>query len=324
MKLDIESETWTLAQPVRIATGVLSAQELLVVRLEADGITGRGEGIPIFIYNQTVEEEWARIEALRATITAGIERADLEHLLPPGPARNALDCALFDLEAKRAGSVWKLLDLTPPPSQETFCTIGIDTPEQMAARAEHFRDFPALKLKLDRELILERVAAVRLVAPAARLMIDANQGWTFAELEAVAPRLAELGVEMIEQPLPRYADAELESYTGAVPLCADESIHSRAELAEVARRYQIINIKLDKSGGLSEGLALLEAARALGLGLMVGNMGGSSLSAAPAYVLGSLCQYRDLDGTTLYAVDRPHGMQLERGRVPCFSPELWG
>ncbi|HQR49190.1 MAG TPA: enolase C-terminal domain-like protein, partial [Steroidobacteraceae bacterium] len=248
-----------------------------------------------------------------------------QSLLPPGGARNALDCALWDLEAKSSGrTIWQLTGVEPR-EVETVYTISIEsTPALMAEHAASAQDCPLLKVKLDGQQPIERMTAIRRTRPDARLVVDANQGWTFDQLQKVAPAFAELGVLMIEQPLPRGGDAALEGYRSPVPLCADESCLHAAELDLAARRYQMINIKLDKTGGLTHALELARAARARGLGLMVGSMGGTSLAMAPSFVLGCLTDFADIDGPLLLKRDRLPGMRYSAGKVSVFGPEVWG
>ena len=324
LRMDARIETWELTKCFRIASGAITRTDLVVVTLDDDGVAGRGECSPFFVYNQTAAGELAAIERVRDDIERGVTRAELATLMPPGPARNAIDCALWDIEAKRAGSIWSLLDLPAPASLEALMTIGIDEPQVMAREAERLSAFPSLKIKLNADRILERMNAIRAAAPRARLVIDANEGWTGDLLREVAPALADLGVEMIEQPVPRGQDASLAAIQSPIKLCADESLHTCADLDRVAAYYDVINIKLDKTGGLTEALNLVAMGLDRGKELMVGNMMGTSLSMAPAYVIGSLCSYRDLDGPAHYIADRPHGMPFENGCSHLFTPALWG
>jgi L-alanine-DL-glutamate epimerase-like enolase superfamily enzyme len=324
LTLKVELEVWPLTVPFRIASGVFSESDLIVVTL-SDGIhTGRGEGAPSFVYHQNPAQEIARIESQHERIEAAVSLADIQNILPPGPARNAVDCAYWDLEAKRNGSIWNLMNESPPPWLDAIMTIGVDEPAAMAAQAERLASFPFLKVKLNADRVLEKMSAIRSVAPNARLIVDVNEGWTMANLREYAPPLADMGVEMIEQPLHRDNDQLLAGYESPVTLCADESIRTRAELARVTELYQMVNIKLDKAGGLTESLALATAAREAGMDLMVGNMLGTSLSLAPAFVIGMQCKYCDLDGAMYYPQDREHGTPFKDGRAYLFSPALWG
>ena len=325
IKLSVHQEDWAAVTPFRISNAVWDTFPCVVVEL-ADGMhVGRGEGLGIYYFDETSTTMTSQIEAVADRIEAGAGRLDLLDMLPPGGARNALDCALWDLESKQVGKrAWELagIDLKPVV---TVMTIGLEeTPEEMAKKAEDAVAFPLLKVKLGADRPVERIEAIRAVRPDATLVIDANQGWDFEQLQEVAPRLQALGVEMIEQPLPRGEDEALEGYDPPLPLCADESCVHGGELADAARRYQMINIKLDKSGGLTHGLEMARAARSLGLGLMVGSMGGTSVAMAPHFVVGLLCDFHDLDGPLLAKYDRPHGLVFRNGDVAPPEPRLWG
>jgi L-alanine-DL-glutamate epimerase-like enolase superfamily enzyme len=255
----------------------------------------------------------------------GLKRGggELRGLLPAGGARNAIDCALWDLAAKRERqSIWELTGITPRETV-TFETVGLGTAAEMAGKAKAL-DSGRIKVKLDGELPLERIAAVRAARPDAVIVVDVNQGWTFGQLVELAPKFTELGVAMIEQPLPRGGDAELEEYEPPIPLCADESCVDTGEFEQAARRYQMINIKLDKTGGLTEALDLARLAREWDIGLMVGNMVGTSLAMAPAFVVAQLCRYADLDGALFLKRDREHPMQCTGGVLAPPARELWG
>lgn len=325
LSLRTEIEQWPLVTPFRITGYSFSAIEVLVVRLERDGHVGWGEAAGVHYLNDKPASMMRQIEPLRTTIEAGISRDSLQEMLPPGGARNALDCALWDLEAKCAGkTIWDLTGIEPKPVTTVF-TIGIeDTPQAMAARAREASIYPLLKIKLDADRPVERVAAIRTARPDAGLVVDANQGWTFEQLVEVAPKLAEMGVKLIEQPLPRGSDEALEGYVSPVPLAADESCQHRGELDPASRRYQIINIKLDKTGGLTEALLMAQAVRDKGLELLVGNMVGTSLSMAPAFVVAQGCQYVDLDGPLLLKHDRFPGLRCHNGEIAVPNPRLWG
>jgi L-Ala-D/L-Glu epimerase len=325
MKLGVHTERWPTRTPFRIAGRVFDAFESVVVQLEHGGSVGQGEALGVFYMGDTLERMVSQIEALRPALAAGLDRAQLQSLLPPGGARNALDAALWDLEAKASRrSIWTLSAVQPKPLETVF-TIGIEaTAQDMAAKAAAARDCPLLKVKLDGTEPVERMQAIRSARPDARIVVDANQGWSFEQLQAVAPAMAELGVQMIEQPLPRDHDAPLASYRSPVPLFADESCQHLGELAQAAARYQGINIKLDKAGGLTHGIELARAARGLGLGVMVGCMGGSSLAMAPSFVLGCLADLVDIDGPLLQASDRLPGLRYNGCQVEVFGAELWG
>ena len=243
--------------------------------------------------------------------------------MPAGGARNAIDCALWDLEAKRSGkSIWELTGIKPVETI-SINTVGIGTPGEMATAAKQL-DTSKVKVKLDGEHVIERMSAVRGARPDAEIVIDVNQGWSFEQLVELAPKLKELGVAMIEQPLPRGGDESLEGYQPPIPLCADESCLDTSEFEQASRRYQMINIKLDKTGGLTEALDLARLAQAKGIGLMVGNMMGTSLAMAPGFVIGQLCRFVDLDGALFLKQDREHPMTYSAGILSPPSAELWG
>ncbi len=322
-KLTCALENWPLKSPFTITGHTVRSMDLLYVTIEQDGCLGRGEGAGVYYLGETGESMLDQARSVTKAVESGIDRLGLRSLLPAGGARNAIDCALWDLEAKCGyTSVWSLLGQAPRPLK-TVNTVGIDTPERMAEQARAFGN-PNLKVKLDGVDVLARIRAVRAARPEANLMVDVNQGWNFEQLHELAPSFADLGVQMIEQPLPRGEDAELENYDSPLPLCADESCLDTSELAEAARRYQMINIKLDKTGGLTEALELAQGARDQGLELMVGNMIGSSLSMAPAFLIGQYCSYVDLDGPTFLTADRPPGLVYSDGNVLPPSAGLWG
>jgi L-Ala-D/L-Glu epimerase len=322
-ELCCSTETWPLTTPFTITGHTFVAANLLYVRITEGEFSGQGEGAGIYYLGESGESLLADVESARGAIEAGADRQALRDLLPRGGARNALDCALWDLEAKRRGrTIWALTGIEPH-SVYTALTIGIGTPSAMAAAARSI-DSPRLKLKLDAELAVERVAAVRAARPDAEILVDVNQGWSFEQLIDHAPRLGELGVAMIEQPLPRGGDAVLEGYRSPVPLCADESCLDVSEFAQAALRYQIINIKLDKTGGLTEALELARLARAAGVELMVGNMMGTSLAMAPGFVVAQLCRFVDLDGALYLERDRQPAMSYRHGVLSCPSQALWG
>lgn len=325
LKLSVHQEDWVPTVPFRISNAVWHTFPAIVVELQDGDRVGRGEAEGVFYFDETPDVMMAQVEAVADRIEAGATRADLLRLMPPGGARHALDAALWDLEAKRSGRrVWELADL-PLKEIVTVYSIGLeDEPAKQAAKAAAAPHQPVLKVKLGADRPVERIEAIRSVRPDATLVIDANQGWTLDQLREVAPRLVKLGVEMIEQPLPRGGDEELEGYQAPLPLCADESCVHGGELEQASRRYQMINIKLDKCGGLTHGLELARAARAEGLGLMVGCMCGTSLAMAPAFVMGLLCDFHDLDGPLLLKNDRADGMSFDNGVVGAPSTRLWG
>lgn len=267
----------------------------------------------------------AELDAISDKIAAGADRNDLLELLPPGGARNAADAALWDLEAQLSGiSAWEIAGVKPEPV-ETDYTIGLEAePEEMAAKAARIPDYKLLKIKLDDDRPVERVAAIRKARPDARLIVDVNGGWTFEQLKRFSPDLNGLGVELIEQPLPRGKDSELLGYLCPVPLCADESCLHLGELEQAANRYQFINIKLDKTGGLTHALDLVRAVRAKDLGIMVGSMCGTSLAMAPHHVVAQFAEYVDIDGPLLLVNDRFGGLVYDRGFVSLPDTRFWG
>jgi len=325
MKLSVRQEVWPRSRPFRIAGNVSESAAVIVVELARDSIVGRGEAAGVRYRDEDCQSMMKQIDAVADAVRAGIDRQSLQSVLPPGGARNALDCALWDLEAKWSGlSIWELTGVVPKPV-ETVYTISLDVnPELMARHAASAVEYPLLKIKLDGTQPLERMQAVRAARPDARIVVDANQSWTMEQLKTLAPACAALGVQMIEQPLARGADVQLEHYRSPVPLCADESCLHIGELDAAARRYQMINIKLDKTGGLTPALELAGAARARGLGVMVGCMSGTSLAMAPAFVLACVCDFVDIDGPLLQKSDRMPGLEYRGGAVSVFGPEVWG
>jgi len=324
-RLAVRGESWPLAQVFTISRGSKKSADVVVCTLHRDGYSGRGESMPYPRYNESVEGTVREIEGLRAEIEAGLDRMELQTRLPPGAARNALDCAFWDLEAKVAATpVHKLADLPAPQPVQTAYTISLDTPEKMAAAAATNAHRPLLKIKLAGQGDLERVAAIRQHAPNSKLIVDANEGWTADIVERSADELAQLGVALVEQPLPATDDAALAQLAHPVPFCADESCHIAADLDQLAERYEYINIKLDKSGGLTEALTLVAKARELELGLMVGCMVATSLSMAPAMLLTAEAEYIDLDGPLLLLEDRQPGLRCEGSTLYPPTPDLWG
>jgi L-alanine-DL-glutamate epimerase-like enolase superfamily enzyme len=324
-KLFVRTERWETARPFVIARGVKTHVDVLVVEIADGHLCGRGEGTPIYYKGDTIESACALAEQAADALGQGATRTDLLDLMPPGAARNAVDSALWDLEAKRAGRrVWELAGLPPARPMLTAYTISLGSPEEMAAAATAAAGRELLKLKLGGEGDAERVAAVRAAAPDARLIADANESWQNVDIERICNELHRLRVELVEQPLPAGADADLAHVRSPVPLCADESLQSRAELGDVVGRYRFLNIKLDKCGGLTEALALVHAARQRGLGIMTGCMLSTSLGIAPAFVAAMQSQFADLDGPLLLARDRPHGLHFKGSDVDPPEVELWG
>lgn len=324
-RLTVRDEHWPLASAFVIARGAKIEAHVLVVEIaEADAV-GRGEAVPYARYDESMESELAAIEAVRAAVEAGVSREALQGLLPAGAARNAVDCALWDLEAKRSGTpAWAAAGRPRLDPVKTCYTISLDTPEAMAATARAQARRPMLKLKIGGADDVDRVAAVRVAAPKSRLVVDANEGLSFEDLRRLAPEFARLEVKLIEQPLKAEDDAALEGYRSPVLLCADESLHTRAELGVCAKRYGAVNIKLDKAGGLTEALALAAEARARGLEIMAGCMVATSLAMAPALILAQGAEVVDLDGPLLLAKDREPGLTFVGSAILPPPPELWG
>ncbi len=323
--LSVRSESWPLAQVFKISRGAKTSAEVVVVELRQGGCRGWGECVPYPRYGESVESVIAQVEAMRDALSNGLDRLSLQQAMAPGAARNALDCAFWDLEAKRSRTpVWRLAGLGPPQSVVTAYTISLGAPEEMGASAAANADRPLMKLKLTGAGDLERVSAVRQNAPDAALIVDANEGWTPEMVEPYARDLKDLGVSMIEQPLPADQDAALADLDHPVPFCADESAHTRDGIEALARRYDMINIKLDKTGGLTEALRLKQAARDAGMGIMVGCMVGTSLAMAPAVLLAQGAEIIDLDGPLLMARDREPGLRYEGSRLAPPDPTFWG
>ncbi len=317
------TEPWEFKAPFEITGYTFSVIQLLHVEISENGVAGRGEATGIYYMGETGASMLAQANTVREALEGGIGREELRRLLSPGGARNAIDCALWDLQAKLQNrSIWELTGIEPGEIRSAN-TIGIGTPAQMADTAKAL-DSKLIKIKLNAVAPLERVAAVRKARPDAEIVVDINQGWSFEQLVDLAPRFGELGVAMIEQPLPRGGDAMLEDYASPVALCADESCLNLSEFEQAARRYQMINIKLDKTGGLTEALELARMAQSRNIDLMVGNMGGTSLAMAPGFVVAQLCRFVDLDGALFLKRDRKNPMTYSGGVVSPPSAELWG
>ncbi len=319
--LSVTFDSFPLAEVFTISRGARTTAEVLTVHATANGVTGRGECVPYARYGETRESVAEQVAAL----PTGLDRAALQGLLPAGAARNAVDCALWDLEAKRAGRrVWELADLPAPGPEITAFTLSLEAPEKMRAAAARNAHRPLLKIKLGTPDDMPRLEAVRAGAPDARIIVDANEGWSAAVYGDLAPHLLRLGVEMVEQPLPAGEDAMLAEIDRPLPVCADESCHDRASLPDLAGKYDMVNIKLDKTGGLTEALALRDAARAQGYAVMVGCMVGSSLAMAPAVLVAQGATVTDLDGPLLLAEDRTPALRYDAGGVHPPAAELWG
>jgi L-Ala-D/L-Glu epimerase len=323
--LRAQHDRFALSRPFRIARGEKSFADVIRVTLSEGAAEGRGEGVPYPRYGESVESALAAVEKARAAVEAGADRAALLSLMPPGAARNAIDCALWDLEARQSGTdVADLPGMAATGPLVSALTIVIDTPEAMAAAAGRSGGAPLLKIKVDSERPADRIWAVRNAAPEAALIVDPNESWDGHLLEAMQPILLEAGIALLEQPVPAGADAWLEGWTPAVPICADESVHVAADLDTIARRYQAVNVKLDKAGGLTAALDLAGAARSRGLALMTGCMVSSSLSIAPALQVAAISDFADLDGPLWLREDRPGGVRVKAGMLFPPAPGFWG
>ncbi|MFQ3594882.1 MAG: N-acetyl-D-Glu racemase DgcA [Sphingomonadaceae bacterium] len=324
-ELSASIERWETRAPFVIARGARYHVDVVHVRVHAAGREGQGEGTPIYYLGDDADSALAALDCVAAAVGAGATRQELLDLLPAGAARNALDAALWDLEAKQAGCrVWDLIGLPAPRPLLTAFTISLGSPDEMAQAAHAAAGRELLKLKLGGEGDLERVAAVRRAAPDARLIADANQSWEGLDIEELCHALHWHGVELIEQPLPAGRDQELRHVQSPVPLAADESCQDRASLDAVVGCYRFVNIKLDKAGGLTEALALASAARRRGLGVMAGCMLSTSLAIAAAFPLAMQAEFADLDGPLLLARDRPHPLEFSGSDVHPPDAALWG
>ncbi|WP_339760819.1 N-acetyl-D-Glu racemase DgcA [uncultured Sulfitobacter sp.] len=321
MRIEVSRDVFRLAQVFTISRGSRTEAKVLTVRISDGDVTGWGECVPYARYDETLDSVTAEIEGLPDAFS----RADLYDLLPAGAARNAVDCALWDLEAKQAGKrVWELAGLPAPGPEITAYTLSLDTPEKMQAQAALHAHRPLLKIKLGTPDDMPRLEAVRAGAPDAQIIIDANEGWSAQVYADLAPHLVRLGVSLVEQPLPAGEDDALIGMDRPVPVCADESCHDRASLPKLKGKYDVVNIKLDKTGGLTEALALRDAALAEGYDVMVGCMVGSSLAMAPATLVAQGAQVVDLDGPLLLAEDREDALIFDAAGVHPPTAKLWG
>ncbi|QUS35906.1 N-acetyl-D-Glu racemase DgcA [Falsirhodobacter algicola] len=319
--IDVLAETFKLAQVFTISRGSRTEARVITVKVTRGGVTGLGECVPYARYGETLESVADQI----ATLPANVTRAELQGLLPAGAARNAVDCALWDLEAKAAGRrVWELAGLPAPGPEITAYTLSLDTPENMRAAAAKNAHRPLLKIKLGTADDMARLEAVRAGAPGTKIIVDANEGWTAEVYSDLAPHLLRLGVALVEQPLPAGKDDMLAEIARPLPVCADESCHDRASLPGLRGKYDVINIKLDKTGGLTEALELKRAALDEGYGLMVGCMVGTSLAMAPALLVAQGALVTDLDGPLLLAEDRDHPLTFDEAGVHPSDTKLWG
>ncbi|HEY1604869.1 MAG TPA: dipeptide epimerase [Allosphingosinicella sp.] len=324
--LEVRAERLRLAAPFRISGYVFEATDAIVVTVSDGRHRGRGEAAGAYYLGDDLDRMRSDIEAARTEIEKGIDRSGLQGLMPPGGGRNAIDCALWELEAAETGRpAWQLAGLDVPRPLRTTFTLGADDPELMAEGARRYRDALAIKVKLTGEADLDaaRLRAIRAARPDVWLGVDANQGYEKDGLRALVNLLVEEDVRLLEQPLARGREADLDGFVSPVPIAADESVLTLADVADLVGRFDMVNIKLDKCGGLTEGLAMAAEARRLGLGVMVGNMVGTSLAMAPAFLLGQLCDVVDLDGPTFLAEDRVPGVVYRNGLIDC-PPEIWG
>lgn len=323
-RLDVAVESWPLRRAFRTAGTLSSEETVITVTLAEQECEGRGEASGVYYRGETAQRMVAAIEAVRGAIEAGMTRGQLASTLPPGGARNAVDCAMWGLEARLAGQpAWQLAGLAPPRPLVTTVTLGADEPEMMAQAAGEHADFSALKIKLlGDDADVWRVAAVRSARPDAWLAVDANQSLGREGLERLMPALVEAGIAMVEQPVTAGAEHMLEGFDSPIPLAADESIAGEEDLDRLRRHYRVLNIKLDKTGGLTAALALARKARAMGFELMVGNMVGTSLAMAPAFLVGQFCEVVDLDGPLLLGRDRAEAARYSGGRIAC-APAVW-
>jgi L-alanine-DL-glutamate epimerase-like enolase superfamily enzyme len=318
-------ERWPIAGSFTISRGAKTEAVTVVAEVSRGGLTGRGECVPYPRYGETVEATLAALQAMQESLSRGLDRQALQAAMPAGAARNALDCAMMDLEAKSSGRrIWDLLDRAGPEACITAYTISLGSPQAMAeatARAAHRL---LLKIKLGGDGDGARIAAVRKAAPDCELIVDANEAWTSANLEQNLAACAEAGVTLVEQPLPAGQDEALKRIRRPLSVCADESVHDRASLDGLRERYDAVNIKLDKTGGLTEALAMADAAQALGLQIMIGCMVATSLAMAPAMLLAQQARYVDLDGPLLLARDRDGGLRYEGSLIYPPDAALWG
>ncbi len=322
--LSVKIERWPIAGRFAISRGAKTEAAVVVATLSDGEFSGRGECVPYARYGESVKGVLATIASMTPKFKDGMTRGELQDALPPGAARNALDCALWDLSCKRSGKrAWELADLAEPSPVVTAYTISLDTPEAMA-KAAAVAKLPLLKLKLGAPGDPERLRAIRAAVPKATLIADANEGWAEDNLAENLAACAAAGVKLVEQPLPADDDAVLASLDHTIPICADESVHDRNSLAALTEKYDAVNVKLDKAGGLTEALALATDARKMGFSVMIGSMVSTSLGVAPALMLARLAEFVDLDGPLLLARDRPDALQYDGALLHAPRADLWG
>lgn len=323
IQMTLSTQAWPIRGAFTISRGRKTQADVVMVTLEQDGKIGRGECVPYARYGESIEQVLEDLNAIHDRLNT-LSTSCIQEWLPAGAARNALDCAWWDLQCKQQGNtIWQQLNITPTPLITAY-TLSLDTPDKMGLAAQQQQHRPLLKLKLADDNDIDRVAAVRHFAPNAQIIVDANEGWDRAQYQRLIPSLQALNIAMIEQPFPADCDHWLDGLSRPIPLCADESCHDTASLTRLIGRYDLINIKLDKTGGLTEALALQQDALRNGLGIMVGCMVGSSLSMAPAFVVAQQADIVDLDGPLLLAEDYPTGFKYSLSTMQVMSPELWG
>lgn len=325
-RLTAAGECFPIRGQFAIARGARTESHVVTVTIHQGSVAGRGECVPYPRYGESIDSVLAQIETVRAAMEGGCSRQDLLSLIPAGAARNALDCALWDLEAKLTGRrAWTLAGLAAPPVLTTAYTLSLDTPDAMGEAASAQARRPLLKVKLAGDALdRQRVANIRAAAPDAKLIVDANEGASPDTVESLCQAMADLGVAMVEQPIPAGEDAVLATFAHPLPICADEAFHTRADLAQIAERYDLVNIKLDKTGGLTEALLVLEEAERRGLDVMVGCMLGSSLAMAPATLVAARASVVDLDGPLLLAEDRTPALAYDGSQLHPPAADLWG
>lgn len=324
-RLTIAHDIFAMTRPFRISRGSRSAAEVVTVTIEQDGVAGRGECTPYPRYGESIASTMAAIDACRAMVEGGVDRQGLRELLPAGAARNAIDCALWDMEARLGHTtVASLAGLAPMAPIVTGITISIDTPEAMADEAATLGDVPLIKIKVDGDDPMARINAVRAAAPMPRLIVDPNESWSVGQLVSLQDDLAAARVDLLEQPIAAGSSAALHGLARKVPICADEAAHEAADVPGLVGRYDYVNLKLDKTGGLTEALDMARVAREAGLGLMVGCMLSSSLAIAPAALLAQWASFTDLDGPYLFEQDREGGFLIDQGYLRPTTTSFWG
>ena len=323
--LSVADEVWPLARPFQISRGAKTEAEVVVAQIQESENIGRGECVPYARYGETVDGVVQQINDQTKAIKSGVDGFILREFMPAGAARNALDCAIWDLRAKTAAKrAWEILELPTPAPCMTATTIGLGSTEEMAMQARDLKSEPLIKVKLDRVDVISRMEAIRGEAPSARIIVDPNEGWTISELARYVQDLKRLDVEMIEQPVLASEDYCLVDFDSPIPICADESCHTLKDLQMLVDKYDVINVKLDKTGGLTEALLLVRAAQKINFKIMIGCMIATSLAMAPALLLSHFAEFIDLDGPLLLKKDRVDGLKFDSGVIYPSIPRLWG